>query len=235
VAKNEEKQLESLTHAPALISTEVTNLLSEEEHPISFRDFSFNLGHPQPPSVPLSPSSAGAAATSFSGKDGGPGPGEGGGEGHGAARGRGNGDGSGSDLKAYGGGRGGHPGITGRGGSGDGSGIEGGNSRTSGGLRGRRFSPSGGNGAGQPRYAENPKPPYPLEARERGYQGEVLLKVQVLTNGKVGQIEVKRSSGHEILDQSALYTVKQWKFIPARKGEDTIPMWVNIPIKFQLQ
>ena len=54
-------------------------------------------------------------------------------------------------------------------------------------------------------------------------------------NGRVGQIEVKKSSGHEMLDRSALTTVKQWRFIPAKKGDDAIPLWVNIPIKFQLQ
>jgi periplasmic protein TonB len=59
--------------------------------------------------------------------------------------------------------------------------------------------------------------------------------VEVLTNGKVGQIEVKRSSGHEALDQSALSTVKRWRFVPAKKGEETITMWVNIPIRFKLQ
>ncbi len=97
------------------------------------------------------------------------------------------------------------------------------------------FSSSGGATGGYPRYAENPKPPYPQEAREKGYHGEVLLRVEVLSNGRVGQIEIKRSSGHEILDQSAFSTVKQWKFIPAKRGEDAIPLWVNIPIKFQLQ
>jgi len=46
---------------------------------------------------------------------------------------------------------------------------------------------------------------------------------------------VKKSSGHEILDHSALSAVKQWKFFPAKKGENAIALWVNIPIKFQLQ
>jgi protein TonB len=87
----------------------------------------------------------------------------------------------------------------------------------------------------QPKYAENPKPTYPQEARKRGYQGEVILKVEVLSDGRVGQVEVKRSSGHEILDCSALTAVKQWKFLPAKRGRNTIPLWVNIPIKFQLQ
>jgi len=87
----------------------------------------------------------------------------------------------------------------------------------------------------QPQYAENPKPIYPQEARRKGYEGEVILRVEVLPNGCVGQIEVKNSSGHELLDRSAFATVKQWKFVPAKKGEKTIPLWVNIPVKFQLQ
>jgi TonB family protein len=92
----------------------------------------------------------------------------------------------------------------------------------------------GGNGA-RPSYAENPKPIYPQEAREKGCEGEVILRVEVLSNGRVGQIEVRKSSGHELLDRSALTTVKQWRFIPATKGDMAIPLWVNVPIKFQLQ
>jgi protein TonB len=86
-----------------------------------------------------------------------------------------------------------------------------------------------------PKYAENPKPLYPREARKKGVQGEVVLKVEVLSSGLVGQVEVKKSSGHEILDHSALSAVKQWKFFPAKRGENAIAFWVNIPIKFQLQ
>jgi TonB family protein len=123
-------------------------------------------------------------------------------------------------------------------GSGSGTGHAGGPGKGSGkggGIFGKMFSSRGrGNGA-WPRYTENPKPAYPEEAREKGHQGEVVLRVEVLINGQVGQIEIKKSSGYELLDQSALATVKQWRFIPAKKGEASIPLWVNIPIKFQLQ
>ena len=87
----------------------------------------------------------------------------------------------------------------------------------------------------QPRYSENPKPLYPQEARKKGYEGEVLLRVEVLSNGRVGEIEVRRSSGHEVLDRSAIAAVKQWRFVPAKKGETPVPVWVNIPIAFQLR
>ena len=96
-------------------------------------------------------------------------------------------------------------------------------------------SGEGRSGASSPRYGENPKPDYPLEARQKGYQGEVLLKVEVLQNGRVGEVQVEKSSGYEILDQSAIDAVKKWRFIPARKGEIAIPCWVNIPFKFQLR
>jgi protein TonB len=104
-----------------------------------------------------------------------------------------------------------------------------------GGFFGRMFFSRGGGNGARPSYAENPKPTYPQEAREKGHQGEVVLRVEVLVNGQVGQIEIKKSSGYELLDHSALTTVKQWRFIPAKKGEASIPLWVNIPIKFQLQ
>lgn len=87
----------------------------------------------------------------------------------------------------------------------------------------------------KPRYAENPKPIYPQEARKKRYEGEVILRVEVLQNGRVGQVDVKKSSGYDLLDRSALKAVKKWKFVPAKKGEKAIPLWVNIPVKFQLQ
>ncbi len=103
------------------------------------------------------------------------------------------------------------------------------------GMLGRfSFVYGGGNGT-RPKYAENPKPVYPKEARDKGYEGEVVLRVEVLPNGRVGQIEIKKSSSYEVLDRSALTSVKQWKFIPAKKGDVATPLWVNIPIKFQLQ
>jgi TonB family protein len=87
----------------------------------------------------------------------------------------------------------------------------------------------------QPRYSENPKPLYPQEARKKGYEGEVWLRVEVLSNGRVGEIEVRRSSGHEVLDRSAMTAVKLWRFVPAKKGDTPVPVWVNIPVAFQLR
>jgi protein TonB len=80
----------------------------------------------------------------------------------------------------------------------------------------------------------NPKPPYPEFARRRGYEGRVRIKVEVLASGKVGRIWVKESSGYEILDRSALETIRDWRFIPARFGGIPVKSTVIIPVKFQL-
>jgi len=123
---------------------------------------------------------------------------------------------------------------TGSGGLGNGEPGNGGSGKGRG-IFGKIFYAHGGGNGARPKYAENPKPVYPQEAKEKGHEGEVILRVEVLSNGRVGQIEVRRSSGYESLDRSALTTVKQWRFMPAKKGDIAIPLWVNIPIKFQLQ
>ncbi|MGH9879301.1 MAG: energy transducer TonB, partial [Nitrososphaerales archaeon] len=87
---------------------------------------------------------------------------------------------------------------------------------------------------GYPNYKINPKPRYPIIARRNGYEGAVLLRIWVLEDGKVGNIEIEQSSGHEILDKSAIEAVTNWIFIPGKRNGIPFPSWVTVPIKFQL-
>lgn len=84
-------------------------------------------------------------------------------------------------------------------------------------------------------YLQNPPPAYPLAARRRGLEGRVVLHVQVLENGRCGDISIKQSSGHEILDNAALQAVKEWRFIPAQRGDTAITARVDVPIHFKLE
>jgi len=86
-----------------------------------------------------------------------------------------------------------------------------------------------------PRYRDNSHPAYPHLAQARGYEGTVLLSVEVLSDGRVGRTRVKSSSGYTLLDQSALNTMKQWSFEPGKKKGLPVAMWVDIPIRFALQ
>jgi periplasmic protein TonB len=84
-------------------------------------------------------------------------------------------------------------------------------------------------------YLQNPKPSYPPLAFRLRLEGQVTLLAEVGSDGRAGQVKILESSGHELLDQSALSTVKQWKFTPARKDGVIITQAVRIPITFSLK
>ena len=83
-------------------------------------------------------------------------------------------------------------------------------------------------------YLQNPAPAYPALARRMHEQGRVLIRVLVSVEGMPERIELKASSGFPRLDQSALETIRSWKFVPARQGEQKIAAWVLVPITFTL-
>jgi periplasmic protein TonB len=84
-------------------------------------------------------------------------------------------------------------------------------------------------------YLRNPKPSYPGISRRLGEQGTVFLRVFVTAIGDPTRVELKTSSGHPRLDQSAQEAVQRWKFVPARRGEQAVDAWVVVPIKFSLK
>jgi periplasmic protein TonB len=85
-----------------------------------------------------------------------------------------------------------------------------------------------------PLYKENAPPVYPEVARARGYEGIVLVSAEILPDGRVGEIKIRKSSGYAILDQSAVQAVKPWRFEPAKKSGNPFTAWVELPIKFIL-
>jgi protein TonB len=84
-------------------------------------------------------------------------------------------------------------------------------------------------------YLNNPRPSYPLLAIRQGAQGQVLLLVEVLTDGRAGRIDLEKSSGHAALDTAAINAVRAWRFTPARKDGLLATQTVSIPIQFNLK
>lgn len=84
-------------------------------------------------------------------------------------------------------------------------------------------------------YLNNPKPPYPMVARRMGYHGTVVLDVEVLAEGRAGEVTLHKSCGYEILDKSAIQTVKTWRFLPARRFGQPVTQNFLVPIKFSLE
>jgi len=85
------------------------------------------------------------------------------------------------------------------------------------------------------REGSTPAPEYPLVAREAGWEGTVVLQIEVLPDGTAGAVTVYRSSGYPVLDQSAVKAVKGWRFVPAMDGNFPVRSLVRIPVKFDLK
>jgi len=76
---------------------------------------------------------------------------------------------------------------------------------------------------------------YPSRAQQRGWEGEVLLKVLVNKGGEVQEIEVLEESSYSSLNREALRSVERanpYPQIPANLGVETFSF--TVPIRFSL-
>ena len=93
----------------------------------------------------------------------------------------------------------------------------------------------GDSGVARPLGGYQVKPRYPESARRQGFEGTTLLKIHVSDTGRVEDVLIERSAGHEDLDLAAMEAVKQWRFEPARRGKQSIAVWVMLPVRFALK
>ncbi|PLX79932.1 MAG: hypothetical protein C0616_09790 [Desulfuromonas sp.] len=82
---------------------------------------------------------------------------------------------------------------------------------------------------------DNPPPVYPDQARRRGWEGDVLLRLTITTAGVVEKVVVLKSSGHRLLDRSALRQVRRWRFRAAQQNGRPVTSEVDLPVKFRLR
>lgn len=127
-------------------------------------------------------------------------------------------------------------GAAGRAGLGAGGATDGSGTRVAGLQPGTGgFGPGGGSALARPLGGYQVKPRYPESARRQGAEGITLLKVQVSDRGLVSDVLVERSAGHHDLDLAAMEAVQQWRFEPAKRGNQPVTVWVMLPVRFTLR
>ena len=136
----------------------------------------------------------------------------------------------GEDRRGSGAGTG--SGGTGTGGPGSGTGTGGGRSGGGAGLVAGPPSAGGGAGAGEILRAirnrlEKAKA-YPEAARRDGLEGTVEVRFRITPSGRVDTVEIVQSSGHAVLDESALQTVYHAVPYPVIAG------WIRVPLSYRL-
>jgi protein TonB len=76
---------------------------------------------------------------------------------------------------------------------------------------------------------------YPSTARSRGLTGTVYLEIFIKSDGEIGDVLVKSSSSHPLLDEAALEAVRNLAPQPFPKGLAPRPLRVRLPVVFDLQ
>ncbi len=128
------------------------------------------------------------------------------------------------------------PGLGGGIGSGTGGGVGSGSGPGvgpghGGGIGGGAYRVGGGVLA--PKVISRVEPEFSEEARKNKYQGVVILRLIIGTDGKPHDISVQRTLGMG-LDEKAIEAVKQWRFEPGTKDGQPVPVEVSMEVSFRL-
>ena len=91
-----------------------------------------------------------------------------------------------------------------------------------------------GPGVAGPRAVYSPSASYPQAALKDRITGEVTLSAVVDENGRVQTVSVRRSLRAD-LDDSAMATLKTWRFEPARKDGRAMAARIDVTMTFNLK
>lgn len=76
---------------------------------------------------------------------------------------------------------------------------------------------------------------FPRQAMYMRHSGTVVVRVEVLPNGRAGKMWIKQSSNSSILDQDAQNQLATWQFEPATHHGKPVSAWVDVPVHYELQ
>lgn len=84
-----------------------------------------------------------------------------------------------------------------------------------------------------PELLEGSIPAYPMEAREAGIEGIVIVEALIDEQGNVFAADIV-SSPDDSLNAATLEAVTKWKFAPAKVDGKAVMKVVRIPVNFNL-
>ncbi|MFN8059366.1 MAG: energy transducer TonB [Vicinamibacterales bacterium] len=131
-------------------------------------------------------------------------------------------------------------------GSGTGSGAGTGRGSGSGSGSGSGLGPGEGGGFGggafhlgagitPPKILKQTKPKYTNDAMRAKITGQVLLELVVQADGTVGDVRVAKSLDSTFgLDEEAMRTVREWRFVPGSRQGQPVPVIVLVSVSFSI-
>ncbi len=113
----------------------------------------------------------------------------------------------------------------------EGDGLDAGYGRNTG---GRQYQP--GNGVDDPEPVYTPSPLYTAAAMQARVEGTAVVECVVRVDGTVGDAHIVRSLDSRFgLDAEAVRAASKWRFVPARRRGQPVPVLVAIEVTFSLR
>ncbi len=86
----------------------------------------------------------------------------------------------------------------------------------------------------KPQSLNKPVPEYPEIAKQAGIEGITHIVMLIDIDGSVIEVKVAKSSGNQLLDQSAITAAWQSRFTPAKQRDRYVRVWVSRTFTFRL-
>jgi protein TonB len=75
---------------------------------------------------------------------------------------------------------------------------------------------------------------YPASARLNHVEGRVIVRIVIEEGGHIATVGIAKSSGHDVLDQAALETLRQASPIALSRPLEKSPVTIQIPLSYRL-
>jgi len=76
---------------------------------------------------------------------------------------------------------------------------------------------------------------YPPQSNRLGEEGVTLVRLYVLEDGSIGDVQVAQSSGFARLDEVAVKKLKRWKVKPGTEDGKPVPMWMDLRVVWKIK
>lgn len=87
----------------------------------------------------------------------------------------------------------------------------------------------------QPRLTHAPAPLYPPQAKNRGLEAEILVRMVIDAQGRVVRANIVSQKHTDVFGQTTLDAVKKWRFKPGKKAHQAVLCEVEVPVSFSLE
>lgn len=79
------------------------------------------------------------------------------------------------------------------------------------------------------------RPEYPPQSKRLGEEGSTVLRLYVLADGSIGEVQLGQTSGFPRLDEAAMKQAKRWRFLPGTEGGKPVPAWWDFRVVWKIE